>query len=61
MHVSTRLVLLCVLLGAIVSAPIVIGAFNIFHYAPVAVALSFSPLMLSALLVTDLRGTLRSS
>jgi hypothetical protein len=41
MHVFTRSVLLCVLVGAVVSAPIAIGAFGVFHYGPLAVALFF--------------------
>jgi len=41
MHAYTRSVPLCVLVVAIVSAPIVIGAFGVSHYAPVAVAIFF--------------------
>ncbi|HVQ37047.1 MAG TPA: hypothetical protein VMS31_05920 [Pyrinomonadaceae bacterium] len=37
MQVTTRSVLLWVLLGAIFSAPVVVGAFEVFPYAPVAV------------------------
>jgi hypothetical protein len=37
MQVSTQYVLLCVLLGALFSSPVAVGAFNVFPYAPVAI------------------------
>ena len=39
MCVSARLLLLWVLLGAVFFSPVAVGAFDVFPYAPVAVAL----------------------